>query len=280
VKRYRAIPDYYDAEYEHHDMLQHDVPFLLSQLPRRRQSILELAVGTARAAIPLAQAGHRVVGIDCDRRMLALARRKRDSVGLCESRLSLRCADALTFRAQERFDWVVLLFNTFLNFTTLRQQDRLLANVRRHLAPGGRFWLDVFQPDLLMLARHRSTNAEPHLFYVPAMDRTVFRSTDIVRDPARQVQHVSFNYLWFDRAGRPHRQRTRFDLTFVFPRELRLLLERHGLSVLRMWGNYDGQPLGADSPRMIVLSGVAPATTGRAWDRCSTAARPGAKGPR
>ncbi|HZL34685.1 MAG TPA: class I SAM-dependent methyltransferase [Tepidisphaeraceae bacterium] len=61
---YRAIAEYYDAENAHHRMLHEDVPFFMGQLPRRKQQILELAVGTARAAIPLAQAGHRVVGID------------------------------------------------------------------------------------------------------------------------------------------------------------------------------------------------------------------------
>src|SRR3954447_22941145 len=92
---YRAIADYYDAEYEARDMLAKDVPFFLRQLPKRRQSILELAVGTARAAIPMAQAGHRVVGIDYDAKMVELAKRKRDSVGLTDKQLRLIRQDAM-----------------------------------------------------------------------------------------------------------------------------------------------------------------------------------------
>ena len=65
MPRYRAIADYYDAEYEGSEMLLQDVPFFLGHLPaRRRLKVLELAVGTARAAIPIAQAGHRVTGVD------------------------------------------------------------------------------------------------------------------------------------------------------------------------------------------------------------------------
>src|SRR5207237_10309680 len=79
---YRAIAEYYDPEYAHHAMLQQDVPFFLGQLPRRSQSVLELAVGTGRAAIPIAQSGHKVLGVDYDKNMLAIARRKRDAVGL------------------------------------------------------------------------------------------------------------------------------------------------------------------------------------------------------
>src|SRR6478672_3895480 len=98
MKRYRAIAEYYDAEYAELEMLRHDVPFFLGQLPRRPkpQSVLELAVGTARAAIPIAQAGHRVVGVDYARDLLGIARRKAEAAGLRERELSLQLADVRT----------------------------------------------------------------------------------------------------------------------------------------------------------------------------------------
>jgi len=40
-------------------------------------------------------------------------------------------------------------------------------------------------------------------------------------------------------------------MTYLFERELRLLLERNGLKVEQMFGNYDGSPVGANSPRLI-----------------------------
>lgn len=250
MKRYRAIPDYYDFEYAHQDMLQQDVPFFLDHLPPR-QSILELAVGTARAAIPLAQAGHRLLGIDDDPRMLAIARHKRDALGLKERQLQLVQADVRQFELGRRFDWITIFFNTFLVFTTLEQQDQVLSAVRRHLKPKGRLWIDIFQPNLALLAQDVSTDLEPMTFYVPRYDRTVFKTTEVRRDPARQIQRVIFHYTWFDNLGQEHRQRTEFDLTFLFPRELQLLLERHGLKLEHLYGNYDGSTLTADSPRMI-----------------------------
>src|SRR5476649_1468089 len=125
-KRYRAIAQYYDSEYLHSKMLQRDVPFFLRQLPKRRQSILELCVGTARAAIPLAQAGHRVVGVDYARDLLSIASRKRDSVGLSNRNLELVYGDVLQLVRRQRFDWICIFFNTFLAFPTLAEQDRLL----------------------------------------------------------------------------------------------------------------------------------------------------------
>lgn len=255
--RYRAIAEYYDAEYADSPMLKEDVPFFLGRLPSARQQVLELAAGTGRAAIPIAQAGHRVVGVDVDRSMLRIARRKCEAAGLGASKVQLIHQDILKLELGRRFDWVCLFFNTFLNFTTLAHQDALLGVVRRHLKPRGRFWLDVFNPDLHLLSQERSVDLEPTLFFAPSSGRTVMRTAEVQRNPARQVQTLAFHYRWFDEMGQEHRENIRFELTYVFPRELQLLLERNGLKIERLYGNYDGSKVTADSPRMIALCALA-----------------------
>ncbi len=251
TKRYRAIADYYDAENERLAWLQHDVPFFLRRLPKAPQDVLELAAGTGRAAIPIAQAGHRVVGVDYAPEMLDIARRKRDAVGLGDRDLKLTIGDVAALDLRRKFDWVTVFFNTFLGFTTLPQQDAVLQAVRRHLKPRGRFWLDIFQPNLALLASDASRGIDPAVFYVPHLNRTVFMSVDVTRDPSKQLQRVTFNYRWFDPRGRERRQQTRFDLTFIFPRELQILLERNGLRVEQLFGDHDGSALRAESPRII-----------------------------
>src|SRR3954466_5101783 len=124
MKRYKAIAEYYDAENERMEILRRDVPFFLRQLPKRRQSVLEVATGTARAAIPIAQAGHEVVGVDYAADMLAIAQRKRDAVGLRARQLKLIEDDILTMNLRRKFDWAAIFFNTLLGFVTLEQQDR------------------------------------------------------------------------------------------------------------------------------------------------------------
>jgi len=251
LKRYKAIAAYYDAENERHEMLRHDVPFFLGQLPKRKQDVLELAVGTGRAAIPIAQAGHRVTGIDYVQDMIDIAIRKRDSVGLTNKQLKLIRQDALKLNLNQKFDWILILFNTLLAFTTLDELDQLLQNVRRHLKPRGRFWIDVFNPDHAMLSRESERGLERDVFHVPHLNRTVFRTTDVTRDTATQVMRMTFRYKWFDPKGQERRERFSFDMTCIFPRELQLLLERNGLQIENLWGNYDGSPFNKSSPRMI-----------------------------
>jgi SAM-dependent methyltransferase len=248
--RYRHIAEYYDAEYAHSKMLEQDVPFFLGQLPKRKQSVLELAVGTGRAAIPIAQAGHNVVGVDYAADMLEVARRKRDAVGLSDRQLKLVRQDVLKLDLGRRFDWVCIFFNTFLAFTTLSEQDRLLQVISRHMKRGGRFWLDIFQPDLTMFPRTRIEGLEPRSFYVPQLERTVATTTSLKRT-GPQVSHVTFHYTWHDKFGRERREKTEFDLTYLFDRELSILLERNGLKIEKIWGNYDGSPLKLHSPRII-----------------------------
>lgn len=249
-RHYRHVAAYYDAEYAGSKMLEQDVPFFMGQLPKSRQTILELAVGTGRAAIPLAQAGHQVVGVDFARDMLAIAKRKRDAVGVSDRELELVYGDVLKLDLGRTFDWVCVFFNSFLTFTTLEEQDRALQSVVKHLKRKGEFWIDLFQPDLGMLSNPRMDGLEPHAFFVPELNRTVAMTTSL-RRVASQVQHVTFHYAWFDEFGRERRKKTEFDMTYLFPRELQILLERNGLSIERMWGNYDGSDLTLRSPRMI-----------------------------
>src|SRR5688572_15133229 len=155
MKSYRAIAEYYDAENERLPWLQRDVPFFLRHLPRnpkrKRLDILEIAAGTGRAAIPIAQAGHRVVGVDFARDMLAIARRKRDAVGLTDRECRFVQQDVLKLKLAQRFDWACIFFNTFLSFATLDEQDRVLAGIGRTLRPRGALWIDIFNPDMALL---------------------------------------------------------------------------------------------------------------------------------
>jgi ubiquinone/menaquinone biosynthesis C-methylase UbiE len=250
-KRYRAIAQYYDAEYADSEMLQRDVPFFLRQLPKRRQSVLELCVGTARAAIPIAQAGHRVVGVDYADDLLAIAEQKRKSVGLTSRQLDLRKADVRKLKLGKKFDWICIFFNTFLAFPTLAELNQVLQGIRRHLKPRGRLWIDIFQPDMSLLSGPQQKGFDPHLFYVPALDRTVYQTTEIQRNISRQSQRISFHYSWFDSGGIRHREKNSFEMTWLFPRELELLLTRNGLSIERIYGDHDGGDLTDASPRLI-----------------------------
>ncbi len=216
--------------------------------------MLELCCGTGRACIPMAQAGHSVVGVDIDGAMIERAAQKRDLTGISKKRLELLAGDALSIRLKRKFDCVAILFNTFFNFATIRQQDQVLSTICHHLKPTGRVYLDVFFPNIELLAEPRSIHHSPTVFFVPERNLTVYRDVEIVRIMRDSTQKVTFHYRWFEQDGRERRKRIQFTMTWAWPREMRLLLNRHGLEVEEMFGDYDGSAVTNDSTRMITVA--------------------------
>jgi SAM-dependent methyltransferase len=249
---YRAIPSFYDDEYADLHMLQRDVGWLMSRLPKRASEVLMLACGTGRAAIPIAQAGHRVLGVDIDDAMLAISRAKAEFAGLPTKQLGFKRHDLLAMKLGRRFDSAAILFNSFLMFTTLEEQDRVLSNVHRALKQRGRLFIDVFNPDLARIAEQEAINADVRMFFSRELGVGVQRTTHIRMTKRPQVRETIFEYRWFDANGRAKKRTVKFDLTYFFPRELTMLLERNGFEVFSIAGDYDGGAVDADSGRLLV----------------------------
>ncbi len=124
-----------------------DIPFwlnLASQL--KPQNILEIGVGTGRVAIPLAESGFNVTGIDIEKSMLDIACEKTSKLPKdIKQRLSFIRGDAHNFNLNRQFDLIIVTFNTFYHFMTEKEQVNVLKNVRKHLEPKkGVLVLDMF----------------------------------------------------------------------------------------------------------------------------------------
>jgi len=101
--------------------------------------LLDLGCGEGRYARALAACGCRVTGVDLSEALLAEARRR--SPGLPGAPTYLR-ADMRTLPFGPQFDGVVSLFTSFGYFDAPADDARVLGEVARVLAPGGRFLLD------------------------------------------------------------------------------------------------------------------------------------------
>lgn len=106
--------------------------------------VLELGVGTGRLAIPLAEGGVEIVGIDASESMLAVLAAK-DPDGRVRTVLGDMADPAA---AGGPFDLVFVAYNTFFNLVTADAQHRCLAGVREVLGPDGRFVVEAFVPDI------------------------------------------------------------------------------------------------------------------------------------
>jgi SAM-dependent methyltransferase len=107
---------------------------------------LEFAVGTGRVAVPLFERGIPVTGIELSVPMVDQLRAKVD-----EATIPVVVGDMATACAPGRFALVYLVFNTISNLLTQPEQTACFRNAARHLAPGGRFVIELWVPELRRL---------------------------------------------------------------------------------------------------------------------------------
>lgn len=246
---YRAISEFYDAEYADLDILGPDVAFFLEEVGDRPLNVVEIGCGTGRATRPILEAGHRAVGFDIDPHMLAIAR-SHDGGGKYVE------ADAGKVDWPEAtgtgFDACCCFFNTFLALADAGAQEACLRGAHAALKPGGLLWLDLFNPNLELIVGSvgGADELEPDLFHLPD-GRTVLRTTSLYADLTRQVQHCTFHYQWFEQGERQEAHRS-FDMAWITPRELDRLLRLCGFEIEETWGDYDGNPVTDEAERQIV----------------------------
>ena len=113
-----------------------DVPFYVGEAKRADGPVLELACGTGRVTIPVAQSGVEIVGLDQSASMLATARAKAAEAGV---KIAWVEADCRTFALSRKFALIFMAFNSMQHLHDHASLAALFAHVRGHLAPGGRF---------------------------------------------------------------------------------------------------------------------------------------------
>ena len=103
--------------------------------------ILDLGCGTGNHSLPLARRGYEMTGVDLSADMVALARRKAEGAGI---RARFETGDVRTVDLGERFDAAIILFAVLGYLTSDEDVAAGLANIRRHLRPGGVLVIDVW----------------------------------------------------------------------------------------------------------------------------------------
>jgi SAM-dependent methyltransferase len=237
-------PELYDA------LLPVSPPHLDYYLALARQSagpILELACGSGQFTVPIALRHPKVFGLDSSPDMLAAARR-RAAAHACP--LELVHGDMRNFDLDQQFSLIFIARNSLLHLHEPGDFAALFATVRRHLAPGGLFAFDIFNPDLHLLTRPAGER-----YPVMRVDSEDFG--ELVVDATNDYDAVTQvnRSTWFISApGRPDAWVAPLHLRSIFPQELRLLLAANQFRLVSRDGNFTGREFVAESPRQVCRS--------------------------
>jgi SAM-dependent methyltransferase len=117
--------------------------------------VLELAIGTGRIALPLAERGIEVRGIDASEEMVARLRSKPGG-----DRITVSMGDFADVAVEGKFRLIYVVFNTLFGLQTQEAQIRCFENVAAHLADGGAFVVEAFVPDLSRFDRNQRIETE------------------------------------------------------------------------------------------------------------------------
>jgi SAM-dependent methyltransferase len=196
--------------------------------------VLELGIGTGRLALPLAQRGLAVHGIDASQAMLA---RLRDKPGGAD--LPVTVGDFAEVGVEDRFALIYVVFNTFFALLDQAQQVRCFRNVAAHLLDGGRFVIEAFVPDPSMFDRGQRVSA-----IQVELDRVQLNATQ--HDPVRQ-RVTTQNVL----IGKEGIVLFPVQLRYAWPSELDLMAALAELQLEARFGGWGREAFGASSPTHV-----------------------------
>jgi SAM-dependent methyltransferase len=193
---------------------------------------LELGIGTGRIALPLAERGVPVHGIELSRAMLARLRTKPGGEGI-----PVTIGDFATAKADGRFGLAYLVFNTIMNLTTQEAQVACFRNVADHLESGGCFVIEVAVPDL-----RRLPPGERFVVFDGSERHWGIDEYDVASQGL--VSH-HFHVLGdrVERSSAPFR--------YVWPAELDLMAELAGLRLRERWAGWTREPFTSESRQHV-----------------------------
>ena len=190
---------------------------------------LEFAIGTGRIAVPLAERGVKVAGMDNSGAMLAKLREKPGAEGIEAVE-----GDMATTRVPGEFTVAYLVFNTIFNLTTQDAQVACFENAAAHLVGGGRFVIETRVPELQKLPLGQTivharseTNRISNYVYDVVTQGLMAQHYFIRDDGTVEASPVPMRYAW--------------------PAELDLMARLAGMRLEHRWGGWQGEPFTARS---------------------------------
>ncbi len=253
-REYKFVSEFYDYVVPY--VQRQDLEFYVGLAMESGGPVLELGCGTGRVLIPTAKAGVQITGLDLSEHMLDICRQKLvGEPAEVQARVRLVHGDIRSFNLGSGFRLVTIPFRPFQHLITVEGQLACLACVRSHLVTGGRFVVEVFNPDLKRLVDvdSRPEYGEEPLFQMPDGRRVVRRFRNASVDLHRQVLNAEIVYDVTHPDGREEHLVDAFPFRYYFRYEMEHLLARAGFEVEALFGDFDRSPYGSKNPGELIF---------------------------
>lgn len=215
--------------------------------------ILELACGTGRLLLPLARVGAVITGVDLSPAMLAIARAKVATADL-HHQVTLLEGDMREVVTSSQFAMAFIGLNSLMHLETRADQRRAIAAAGRQLVSGGRFIIDVFNPDDGLPDTTQEGQVLLHCLKIRPDRSQLQHFQSLSVDRGSQLISVMNYYDEVSASGEVRRHLAPFRLRYLAVGELELMLEHEGFRIEDLYGSYDLEPYRHGSARIIFVA--------------------------
>ncbi len=224
-----------------------DIPFYCRQIAKYGDPVLELACGTGRVMLPLADRGYRVTGLDVSEGMLRQAASKSLNKDLSVTFIR---ADCRQFVLKRKFNVILFPFNAIAHLHDRASIEACFSCVQEHLEADGRFIIDFFNPRLDILLRDQSRRYKVTEFPHPDGIGRVVITENNVYDDAAQINRIK----WYYSLGNDDEETVEeLNMRIFFPQELDSLLYYSGFAIEHKYGDYDESPFQPAAQKQLIV---------------------------
>ncbi len=252
---YDPWAEIYDSVYSY---VRSDLPFYTSTAIGSGGPVLELGVGTGRVAVPTAELGIDVVGVDNSEAMLAVASRKVAKLGSDAGKIELVKADVRDFALcdqegrERKFPLATMPFRGFLALLSVEDQFSALRRIYEHLEPRGKLLFNIFVPDPNMALeqsddlRHLMDVTDPET----GLTRVLYQQSRY--DFHNQIVSVRMLIEELDRHNVVSRSMYRdYQLRYCHRWEVHHMLQLCGFEIEALYGDFDLSDFDETSTEMV-----------------------------
>lgn len=226
-----------------------DIPYWLKLADQFGDPVLELGCGAGRVLLPLADAGHRIHGVDNNPHMLErLASRVQPET---EARVTTELSDLSDLQPTRHYQLIIAPCNTLAAFDD-QTLGRLCQRLSSALMPGGALAFEAPPADGGNLALSRDEVLDT--FYEPQHDVHVQLSASESLDPDRRVASVTWNYDEMKHDGSVERHQQRMTYHLRTPATHTEILHAGGFGHVHFRGDYEGGPYTDGSALLLVVA--------------------------
>ena len=238
-----ATAPFYDLDF---DGVDDDVTMYREIATRQGGPVLELGCGTGRVALPLAQAGLTVVGVDFSAGMLAEARAQTGSLPATWVE-----ADMRSVRLRRKFGVVLVPFGGLQHMSTALDVAAVMATVARHLEADGVAIVDIEVPH----PEDLEAGPQPLVMHWtrPWRGGMVSKLVAVDGRPSEGLRDVTFHYDVQPAEGPLHRVSHNFELRVITSGELELAGRLAGLELVAAYGDYELGPVADGDSRFVAV---------------------------